>query len=64
MSADTAILGTCLEKMWVVIHENVTTNVRQLGADAQRLEWWENCIGNRQEKRKIDHDRNNIRYYR
>ncbi len=41
MSADTATLSTCLVKMWVVIHENVTTNVRQLGADAQRLEWWE-----------------------
>ena len=29
---------------------NITTCVRQLGAIAQRLEWWENCIGNDKQK--------------
>ena len=64
MSADTATLSTCLVKMWVDYPRNITTCVRQLGAIAQRLEWWENCIGKRQEKGIVDYDRNNIRYYR
>jgi len=29
---------------------NTTTSVRQHGAIAQRLEWWENCIGNNKQK--------------
>ena len=31
---------------------NTITSVRQLGAKAQRLEWWENCIGNEKKKKK------------
>nr|DAI41305.1 MAG TPA: hypothetical protein [Caudoviricetes sp.] len=57
-SADRASLGTCLEKMWV-IPRNTTTSVRQLGAIAQRLEWWEICIGNRHTKGNNHDERRN-----
>lgn len=64
MSADTATLSTCLAKMWVITHETSLQTYGHFGAIAQRLEWWENCIGKRQEKGIVDYDRNNIRYYR
>ncbi len=43
---------------------NTATSVRQLGAIAQCLEWWGNCIGNNKEgnrdknieKRWVKHD--------
>ncbi|EJG47178.1 hypothetical protein AMCSP06_002339 [Streptococcus pneumoniae 2070768] len=38
-SADTTILSTCLEKNVGDYPRNITTSVRQLGANAQRLEW-------------------------
>lgn len=46
MSADRASLGTCLAKMWVITHETSLQTYGYFGAIAQRLEWWENCIGN------------------
>ena len=38
-SADMAILGTCLEKMWVITHETPLQAYGHFGAIAQRLEW-------------------------
>ena len=39
MSADRAILGTCLVKMWVITHETPLQAYGHFGAIAQRLEW-------------------------
>ena len=50
MSADTATLSTCLAKMWVVTHETPLQAYGHFGAIAQRLEWWESCIGKGKKK--------------
>ena len=50
MSADTAILGTCLEKMWVITHETPLQTSANLGQTPSVWHGGKNCIGNRQTK--------------
>ena len=64
MSADTATLSTCLEKMWVITHETPLQAYGNMGQTPSVWRGGKNCIGNRQEKGIVDYDRNNIRYYR